>query len=227
MCTAVYHSLLSCVVVACCCCCHCCRPSVCTAVYHSLLLCVVVACCCRCHCCCPSVCTAVYHSLLSCVVVVCCCRCHCCCPSVCTAVYHSLLQCVVVACCCCCHCCCPSVCTHVYTARVSIRKGRLFKNLFGVDRSLTGFLPLCGLGRQKSPPPPPLPPRDSLAGLVVKASASEVEDPGFESRLRRDFFWVESYQWLQNLALQWLPCQAPGVIGSAPGLVDPVSVYCD
>ena len=30
-----------------------------------------------------------------------------------------------------------------------------------------------------------------------------------------------------KLALQWLPCQAPGVIGSAQGLVGPVSVYCD
>ena len=27
-----------------------------------------------------------------------------------------------------------------------------------------------------------------LVGLVVKASASRTEDPGFESRLRRDFF---------------------------------------
>ena len=25
----------------------------------------------------------------------------------------------------------------------------------------------------------------------------------------------------------WLPCQAPGVIGSVLGLVGPVSVYCD
>ena len=33
-----------------------------------------------------------------------------------------------------------------------------------------------------------------LVGLVVKASALRAEDPGFESRLRRDFFWVESYQ---------------------------------
>ena len=33
-----------------------------------------------------------------------------------------------------------------------------------------------------------------LAGLVVKASASRAGDPGFESRLRRDFFGVESYQ---------------------------------
>ena len=29
--------------------------------------------------------------------------------------------------------------------------------------------------------------RDHLAGLVVKASASEAEGPGLESRLRRDF----------------------------------------
>ena len=33
-----------------------------------------------------------------------------------------------------------------------------------------------------------------LLGLVDKASASRAEDPGFESRLRRDFFGVESYQ---------------------------------
>ena len=30
--------------------------------------------------------------------------------------------------------------------------------------------------------------------LKVKASASRAEGPGFESRLRRDFFGVESYQ---------------------------------
>ena len=36
--------------------------------------------------------------------------------------------------------------------------------------------------------------RNRLVGLVVKASASRAEDSGFESRLRRDFFGVESYQ---------------------------------
>ena len=30
-----------------------------------------------------------------------------------------------------------------------------------------------------------------------------------------------------KLALHWLPCQAPGIVGSALGLVGPVSVYCD
>ena len=33
-----------------------------------------------------------------------------------------------------------------------------------------------------------------LVGLVVKASASRAGGPGFESRLCRDFFGVESYQ---------------------------------
>ena len=37
-----------------------------------------------------------------------------------------------------------------------------------------------------------------LIGLVVKASASRAENPGFKSCLHRDFFEVESYQWLKN-----------------------------
>ena len=39
----------------------------------------------------------------------------------------------------------------------------------------------------QSPPPLSPPPPNRLGGLVVKASASRAEDPGFESRLRRDF----------------------------------------
>ena len=62
---------------------------------------------------------------------------------------------------------------------------------------------------------------------MVKTSASTAEDPGFESRLRRDLFGVDIIPVTQKLALQWLPCQAPGVLGSALGLVGPVSVYCD
>ena len=39
-----------------------------------------------------------------------------------------------------------------------------------------------------------LPPsQNRLVGLVVKASASRAEGPGFESRLRRDFFGVSSH----------------------------------
>ena len=39
---------------------------------------------------------------------------------------------------------------------------------------------------------------DRLVGLVVKASTSREDDPGFESRLRRNFSGDESYQWLKN-----------------------------
>ena len=59
--------------------------------------------------------------------------------------------------------------------------------------------------------------RTASFALVVKASVSRAEVPGFESRLP-----VPS-----KLALQWLPCQAPGVRGSVLGLVGPMSVYCD
>ena len=44
--------------------------------------------------------------------------------------------------------------------------------------------------REKSP----LPENYRLVGLVVKAPSSRAEGPGFESRLRRDFFGVEIYQ---------------------------------
>ena len=38
-----------------------------------------------------------------------------------------------------------------------------------------------------------------LVGLVDMASTSRAEDPGFESRLSRDFSGVESYQWLKTI----------------------------
>ena len=63
--------------------------------------------------------------------------------------------------------------------------------------------------------------------LVVKASALRAEDPGFESRLRRDFFRGGVIPVTSKLALQWLPCQALGVVGSVQGLIGPVSVYCE
>ena len=65
-----------------------------------------------------------------------------------------------------------------------------------------------------------------FVGLVVKASASGAEDPGFQSRLRRDFPG-RVIPVSQKLALQLLPCQAPGIIESPLGVVGPVSVYCD
>ena len=70
--------------------------------------------------------------------------------------------------------------------------------------------------------------RCRLVGLVVKASGSRAEDPVFDSRLRRgDFSGSSHTSDLKKKALQWVPCQAPGVIGSALGLVGLVSVCCD
>ena len=68
---------------------------------------------------------------------------------------------------------------------------------------------------------------DRLVGLVVKVSALRAEDLEFESLFAPGFLqgWVIPVT--SKLALQWLPCQAPGVIGSLLGLVSPVSVFCD
>ena len=49
---------------------------------------------------------------------------------------------------------------------------------------------------------------DRLAGLVVKwLSASGAKDPGFQSRLRRDFSRSSHTSDFKKMALQWLPCQ--------------------
>ena len=52
--------------------------------------------------------------------------------------------------------------------------------------------------------------------------ALRTEDPRFAGIFPGRVIPVTS-----KLALQWLPCQAPGVIGSVLGLVGLVSVYCD
>ena len=62
-----------------------------------------------------------------------------------------------------------------------------------------------------------------LVGLVVMASASRAEDPGFDSRLRRNFYGRVILVTLK-LPLLWLPLQAPGVIGVVLGLAGPPSV---
>ena len=56
---------------------------------------------------------------------------------------------------------------------------------------------------------------DPLVGLVVKASTSRTEDSRFESACAGIFRG------------RVILCQAPGAIGSALGLVGPVSIYCD
>ena len=68
---------------------------------------------------------------------------------------------------------------------------------------------------------------DTHVGLVVKVSASRTADPGFKSPSALGDFSGRVTTVAQKLALQWPPCQASRVTGSALGLVDPVSVYCD
>ena len=59
----------------------------------------------------------------------------------------------------------------------------------------------CSCSKIARCPPPPPPPATHPTPLYLpprwpsgKVSTSRAEDPGFESRLRRDFFGVESYQ---------------------------------
>ena len=56
--------------------------------------------------------------------------------------------------------------------------------------------------------------------------SSGAEDLGFESHLRRDFSGLSHTSDL-TIGTPVLPCQALGIIGSALGLVGPMSVYCD
>ena len=62
---------------------------------------------------------------------------------------------------------------------------------------------------------------DRLAGLVVKASASGAEDPGFESRLRLDFYGSRH---TSDLKIDTPVATLPGAWRYRVG---PVSVYCD
>ena len=68
-------------------------------------------------------------------------------------------------------------------------------------------LPLSGIAETQT-----MPYAYHLVGPVVKAPASRAADLG-----PSDF----------NLVNQWLPGQVPGVVGSALGMVGPVSIYCD
>ena len=65
-----------------------------------------------------------------------------------------------------------------------------------------------------------------LVGLVVRRPPQDRKIPGSNPACA-GIFSESSIPVTQKLALQSLPCQAPGVIGSALGLVGPVSVYCD
>ena len=68
----------------------------------------------------------------------------------------------------------------------------IFFSLFVVSRD--NYSATTRRFKNSSPSPLSSSSPDRLVGLVVKASASRAEGPGFESRLCRDFFGVESYQ---------------------------------
>ena len=72
-----------------------------------------------------------------------------------------------------------------------------------------------------SVPPPRWP---SGSGVRLESGRSRFRIP-----LATGFFFLRGrvIPVTSKLALQWLPSQAPGVIGSALGLAGPVSVYCD
>ena len=92
----------------------------------------------------------------------------------------------------------------------------------------------ANLSCSSSPPPPPLPspspfcspPPHRHVGLVVKASALRAEDPGFETRLRRDFSESSHTSYFK---IDTPVATLPGAwrFGSVLGLVGPLSVYCD
>ena len=65
---------------------------------------------------------------------------------------------------------------------------------------------------------------DRLVGLVVRRPPRERKIPG-ANPVCAGIFLGRVIPVTQKLALQWLPCQAPDVIGSTLGLVGPVSVY--
>ena len=69
--------------------------------------------------------------------------------------------------------------------------------------------------------------RDRLVGLVAKASASRTAFLGSIPAFVVDLFPCQVTPETYKFAVQWLPCLTPGAIGSALGLVGPVSVYCD
>ena len=60
---------------------------------------------------------------------------------------------------------------------------------------------------------------DCLVGLVVEVSASRAVDLSSIPAFILDLFPGQIIPVTETLILQWLPSQAPGVIGSALGLV--------
>ena len=121
-----------------------------------------------------------------------------------------------------------------FCVRLASLRARLTSLLLGL---LTQFFPCCTFAirsfSQVSATPAsnpvivyslPVVAVNRLAGLVIKASASGAEDPGFQSRLRRDF---SGSSHTSDLKIGFPVATLPGIIWSALGLVGPVPVCCD
>ena len=78
---------------------------------------------------------------------------------------------------------------------------------------LAFFIFLFFLFFQKSPPLS----QTASFGLVVKTPASRAADLGSNPAFAVDRFLGRVIPLTEELALQWLPCQAPGVMGRAGG----------
>ena len=149
----------------------------------------------------------------------CVCACVCVCVCVCACVRACVRVCVCVCVCVCVHLSVCQVCTH-YLQLVRLYKeaardfcSKTQRQWFVISPSRVTVTCVTELHSVKY----------RLVGLVVRRPPRERKIPGSNP----GFFRGRVIPVTQKLALQWLPCQAPGVIGSALGLVGPVSVYCD
>ena len=86
------------------------------------------------------------------------------------------------------------------------------------------FVKLKGLFRQSSSGMGVFP--HHLVGPVVIASASTAAGLGSIPAFGVDLFLGQVIPMTENLMIQWLTCQAPCLMGSALGQVEPMSVYC-
>ena len=73
----------------------------------------------------------------------------------------------------------------------------------------------------------PLPFQTALLAQWLRCPPREQQVQGLIPACAMGLFPGQVIPVTLELVLQWLPCQAPGITGSALGLVAPASIYCD